>query len=640
MEGPRVSRTRSGHCLRTGYTVGVDVFDRADNRSPLTTTTVSTAACPDKTGALGTDRGPPGRDDGKLGGARLVTLLGQCRCGRVRALRRRAARRDRQRSERDGDEPACGKPYLVGIDAADAAGNRSARVDAYYSTSACPTTNQPPSTPTGLKVAAATATSVTLAWTASSDDVAVAGYGLYVAGSRTTQTANTSAAFSGLQCGTTYNLGVDAYDNTGKRSSLAQLSAATSACASTPPPPAPGDTQPPAKPPLAGAGDATTLVLNWQPGSDNVGIDHYNVYRGTSDQAADQMKVGETTALSYTYSGLTCGTDYSLALVAEDKRATRRSWPKRSGIPCVRSPARRRHRLAASASCCGTVTQTIADGSSLSGAVNWRAVYDRNGDDVQDDPGSVRFLVDGNVVLTEQSMPFGDTAGFWASSSVTNGRHTFEVRAISDTGTVVATNTVTASIANDTSSPPPPPPPPPPAPAADTTAPSSPSSLRVVSATATSVTIAWNAATDNVAVAGYGLYRGSSQTGQTQQTTASYGMSCGTAYQVGVDAYDAAGKRSARANLRSPRPPAPTASRPPRRPTSPPRRAPRRASPSPGHPRPTTSASPATASTTRASSSTPPRAPPASSAASPAAPTTRSRSTRSTRQATPRPRPP
>ena len=38
---------------------------------------------------------------------------------------------------------ACGKPYLVGIDAAD--GRQSlARVDAYYSTSACPTTNQPP----------------------------------------------------------------------------------------------------------------------------------------------------------------------------------------------------------------------------------------------------------------------------------------------------------------------------------------------------------------------------------------------------------------------------------------------------------------------------------------------------------------
>ena len=136
-----------------------------------------------------------------------------------------------------------------------------------------------------MKVAAATATSVTLAWTASSDDVAVAGYGLYVAGSRTTQTANTSAAFSGLQCGTTYNLGVDAYDNTGKRSSLAQLSAATSACASPASATAPrrysaaGEATP-----LVGAGDATTLVLNWQPGSDNVGIDHYNVYRGTSDQ--------------------------------------------------------------------------------------------------------------------------------------------------------------------------------------------------------------------------------------------------------------------------------------------------------------------------------------------------------------------
>ena len=41
-------------------------------------------------------------------------------------------------------------------------------------------------------------------------------------------------------------------------------------------------------------------------------------------------------------------------------------------------------------------------------------------------------------------MPFGDTTGFWTSNSVTNGRHTFEVRALNDTGTVLATNTVSA----------------------------------------------------------------------------------------------------------------------------------------------------------------------------------------------------
>ena len=190
------------------------------------------------------------------------------------------------------------------------------------------------------------------------------------------------------------------------------------------------------------------------------------------------------------------------------------------------------------------MTQTIANGATLPNIVGWRAVYDRNGDKVADDPGQVQFLVDGKLVVSEQLMPFGDS---FADGSITvpSGQHTFQVRASSDSGTVLATNTVTATINNTGTTPPPPAPP-----AGDTAPPSSPSNLRVGTAAATTVTVAWNAATDNVGVAGYGLYRGSSSTGETPQTTATYnGLSCGTAYQVGVDAYDAADNRSARANL-------------------------------------------------------------------------------------------
>ena len=48
----------------TGYTVGVDAFDRGDRHSPLTTTTVSTSACPDATPRRhrpGCARSPPPR---------------------------------------------------------------------------------------------------------------------------------------------------------------------------------------------------------------------------------------------------------------------------------------------------------------------------------------------------------------------------------------------------------------------------------------------------------------------------------------------------------------------------------------------------------------------------------------------------
>ena len=140
--------------------------------------------------------------------------------------------------------------------------------------------------PDGLKVAAATQTSVTLAWTASTDDVAVAGYGLYVAGSRTTQTANTSGV---LGSAVRHHLQPGRRRIRQHRQALEPRTTVRGDVRMRSPPPPPGDTQPPAKPILSlGPATQTTLVLNWQPGSDNVGIDHYNVYRGTSDQAAGQ----------------------------------------------------------------------------------------------------------------------------------------------------------------------------------------------------------------------------------------------------------------------------------------------------------------------------------------------------------------
>jgi len=83
-------------------------------------------------------------------------------------------------------------------------------------------------------------------------------------------------------------------------------------------------------------------------------------------------------------------------------------------------------------------------------------------------------------------------------------------------------------------------------PPGDTTAPSAPSNLRIASKATTSVSIAWDAATDNIGVTGYKLYNGASVL--TTQTGLSYtfsGLSCGTTYsQLGVQSLDAAGNSS------------------------------------------------------------------------------------------------
>ena len=118
----------------------------------------------------------------------------------------------------------CGTSYTLAVDAADAAGNRSAQTSTTLSTNACPDTT-PPTTPTGLTTSAVGQTSITLSWTASSDNVGVTGYRLYLGGSQVGTSPSTSYLFSGLTCGTSYTLGVAAVDAAGNVSGTATIAA-------------------------------------------------------------------------------------------------------------------------------------------------------------------------------------------------------------------------------------------------------------------------------------------------------------------------------------------------------------------------------------------------------------------------------
>src|SRR5213079_1734264 len=101
--------------------------------------------------------------------------------------------------------------------------------------------NKAPNAPSGL-TASATTTSVSLSW---KSRAGIAGYDVYLTGAQVGSTQSTSHTFGSLGCGTSYSLGVDAYDTKGTRSRIASLSASTSSC----PGPAP-DTTPPTAPTL------------------------------------------------------------------------------------------------------------------------------------------------------------------------------------------------------------------------------------------------------------------------------------------------------------------------------------------------------------------------------------------------------
>ncbi|MFJ4714040.1 cellulase family glycosylhydrolase [Streptomyces sp. NPDC088785] len=79
----------------------------------------------------------------------------------------------------------------------------------------------------------------------------------------------------------------------------------------------------------------------------------------------------------------------------------------------------------------------------------------------------------------------------------------------------------------------------------DTTAPSTPTGLRVTGTTSTSVSLAWTAATDDTAVTAYDVYRGSGKVGAVTGTSyTDTGLTAGTRYDYTVRARDAAGNTS------------------------------------------------------------------------------------------------
>ena len=157
---------------------------------------------------------------------------------------------------------AQGVAYTYRVDAFDAAGNHSAQS---ASASATIPDTSPPTVPTGL-IATPAAGEVDLSWTASSDNVAVSGYGVYRNGTKIGQVSGSTTTYADKTTtqGTAYSYTVDAFDAAGNRS--AQSAPAT---VNTP------DTTPPSVPANLTATTSNTSLrvdLSWATSRDNVGV--------------------------------------------------------------------------------------------------------------------------------------------------------------------------------------------------------------------------------------------------------------------------------------------------------------------------------------------------------------------------------
>ena len=156
----------------------------------------------------------------------LASLGCSCRHGRrLRPLRRRCLRPGRQRAGDQDDRAPCGRTYSFAVDAyATDAASRSDRVAVSTSTDPCSggggaggggnaaSDGVAPSTPLGFAKTSSTQTTIVVSWAPSTVNVAVGGYGLYRGGALVGSSIVPAYSFSGLSCGTTYSLAVDAYD--------------------------------------------------------------------------------------------------------------------------------------------------------------------------------------------------------------------------------------------------------------------------------------------------------------------------------------------------------------------------------------------------------------------------------------------
>jgi chitodextrinase len=234
--GTGTSTTFGGLACGTSYTLAVDAYDAAGNRSAKATVTAATNAC------TVADTTPPSLMTNQQVSTTQTTILmtwgpstDNVGVAGYRAYLNGAVAGTTTSLSYTYAGLTCGTTYTVALEAYDAAGNVSDKAFATgpATTQACAGDTQPPTAPTNLVASSTTTTSVTLSWNASLDNVGVAGYQVYRGTTAVGSGTWTTYTVSGLTCGTTYTLSVDAYDAAGNRSTKAALTTSTSTCSSS-----------------------------------------------------------------------------------------------------------------------------------------------------------------------------------------------------------------------------------------------------------------------------------------------------------------------------------------------------------------------------------------------------------------------
>ena len=205
--------------------------------------------------------------------------------------------------------------YAVRVTAVDAAENESVRSEAATFTTLKkeePKDTEAPSVPTAVAAADITQTTAKVTWDASTDNVGVAGYNVYVNEAKVNASPVTVTEYdlTGLTEATEYTVRVTAVDAAENESARSEAVTFTTLEAEEE-----TDTEAPTAPAEVKATEVTetTAKLTWNEATDNVGVAGYNVYVNEA-KVNDELVAGTEFALT----DLTEATEYTVRVSAVD----------------------------------------------------------------------------------------------------------------------------------------------------------------------------------------------------------------------------------------------------------------------------------------------------------------------------------
>ena len=408
--------------------------------------------------------------------------------------------------------------YSYRVRATDAAGNLSA-----YSATATTATmvdTTAPSAPTTLTVTFGSVTQINLSWTASTDNVVVTGYRVErcqgVACTTFTQVSiptGTTFDNTGLLPNTYYSYRVRATDAAGNLSDYS-ATATTATMVDTTAPSIPGLL-------IGTIGSATQILLSWTVSTDDVAVTGYRVERCQGVGCATFTEIGTPTGTTYSSTGLLPNTSYSYRARATDAAGNLSGYTATATVMLDSTTP----------SAPADLTGTVASATQIN--LSWTASTDN--------VAVMGYRVErcqgvGCVTYTEIGTPTGIT--YSSTGLLPNTSYSHRVRATDTTGNLSGYSTTTTATT-----------------LVDTTAPSTPSTLRATGASATQVNLNWTASTDNVGVARYEVYRSVNNgtysklsPDPTGTTFTDSGLTANTVYLYRVVARDAANNASANSN--------------------------------------------------------------------------------------------